>query len=169
MAELWNESKDLIQGNKLNLYLSQDKKVVAYGTNASVQIDTETLDTSSKFACRWSSAIGGKSNYTINSDSLYTATSGACSFDQFVEWMVAGSQIEWYLGQEVCYSGSCSENPHTLDTTKAYYNGKGIITSCSLECGMDDAASCSITITGAGPIEKNEAQIQTGNPCEDND
>ena len=164
MAELWNESQDLIQGNKLNLYLTSGKTVVAYGTNASVQIDTETLDTSSKFACRWASAIGGKSNYTINSDSLYTTNSGACSFDQFIEWMVAGDQIEWYLGQEVKQpaSVSCSENPHTLDTTKTYYNGKGIISSCSLEAGMDEAVSTSITITGAGPIEKNGAQIEGG-------
>lgn len=157
MAELWNESQDLIQGNRLNLYLTSAHTVVAYGTNASLQVDTETLDTSSKFSCRWASAIGGKSNYTINCDSLYTSNSGACSFDNFIEMMVAGSQIEWYLGQEVEQPSSvpCNENPHTLDTGKTYYNGMAIVTSTSLEAGMDDATSCSITLTGAGPIQRN--------------
>ena len=157
MAELWNESLDLIQGNKLNLYLTSAQTVVAYGTNASLQIDTETLDTSSKFSCRWASAIGGKSNYTINCDSLYTTNSGACSFDQFIEWMVDGSAIDWYLGQEsgITSGMTCSENPHTLDTTKTYYNGKAIITSTSLEAGLDDATSCAITLQGAGPVQRN--------------
>ena len=157
MAELWNESLDLIQGNRLNLYLTSAQTVVAYGTNASLQIDTETLDTSSKFSCRWASAIGGKSNYTINCDSLYTTNSGACSFDNFVEMMVAGSQIEWYLGQEVEQPSSvpCNENPHTLDTTKTFYNGLAIVTSCSIEAGMDDATSCSLSLHGAGPIQRN--------------
>lgn len=157
MAVLWNESQDLIQGNRLNLYLTSAQTVVAYGTNASLQIDTETLDTSSKFACRWSSAIGGKSNYTINCDSLYTSNSGACSFDNFIEMMVAGDQIEWYLGQEVEQPSSvpCNENPHELNSGATYYNGMAIITSCSLEAGMDDAASTSITLQGAGPIQRN--------------
>ena len=159
MAELWNESQDLLQGNRLNLYLTSGRTVIGYGTNVSLQIDSETLDTSSKFSCRWASAIGGKSNYTINSDSLYTTNSGACSFDQFVQMMVAGDQIEWYIGQESAFTGNCSENPHTLDTGATYYNGKAIITSCSLEAGLDDSVSCSMTLTGAGEIQKNGAQI----------
>lgn len=158
----WNENNDLIQGNKLNLYLTSAHTVVAYGTNASLQIDTETVDTSSKFACRWSSALGGKSNYTINSDSLYCSNQDGISFDTFIEMMVAGDQIEWYLGEESAWTGTCATNPHTLDTTKTYYNGSAIVSSCSLEAGMDEAATCSITLTGAGEIQKNGAQI-TGN------
>lgn len=156
---LWNENTDVIQGNKLNLYLTSAQTIVAYGTNASLQIDTETVDTSSKFSCRWSSAKGGKSNYTINCDSLYCSnTSGSSiSFDNFIQMMVAGDQVEWYLGQEsgVTEGTACEDNPHTLDTDHTYYNGMAIVTSCSLEAGMDDAASCSITLTGAGEIQKN--------------
>lgn len=155
----WNENSDLIQGNKLSLYLTSGHTVVAYGTNASLQVDTETLDTSSKFACRWSSALGGKSNYTINSDSMYSTNQDGVSFDDFLTMMVDGSQVEWYLGQEEAWSGTCATNPHTLDTGHTYYNGMAIITSVSLEAGMDDAVSCSVTLTGAGEIQKNGSQI----------
>lgn len=155
----WNENTDLIQGNKLNLYIGSGHTVIAYGTNASLQIDTETLDVSSKFACRWASSLGGKSNYTINSDSLYSSNEDGISFDKFIELMVTGDQVDWALGEEEAWTGTCATNPHTLDTTKTYYNGKGTISSCSLEAGMDEAATCSITIAGAGPIEKNGATI----------
>lgn len=156
----WNENNDLIQGNKLNLYIGSAHTVVAYGTNASLQVDTETLDTSSKFACRWSSALGGKASYTINSDSMYSSNEDGISFDSFITMMVKGDQVDWVLGEESAWTGTCATNPHTLDTTKTYYNGKGIISSCSLEAGMDEATTCSITITGAGPVEKNGQTIE---------
>ena len=74
--------------------------------------------------------------------------------------MVAGNQVDWYIGQESAFTGgNCSENPHTLDTGATYYNGKAIITSCSLEAGLDDSVSCSITLQGAGEIQKNNSQI----------
>lgn len=155
----WNENADLIQGQKLNLYLTSGKTVVAYGTNASLQIDSEQLDVSSKFSCKWASALGGKASYTINSDSLYSSSEDGISFDTFVEMMVRGDQVEWYLGEEQAWSGTCATNPHTLDTTKTYFNGRGIITSTSIEAGLDEAVSCSITIAGAGPVEKNGETI----------
>ena len=68
----WNQNEDIVQGNKLLLYLTSAHTVVAYGTSVSLQVDTETIDTTSKFSCRWSDAKGGKSNYTINADSLYS-------------------------------------------------------------------------------------------------
>ena len=33
MAELWNESQDLLQGNRLNLYLTSGRTVIGYSTD----------------------------------------------------------------------------------------------------------------------------------------
>jgi hypothetical protein len=63
------------------------------------------------------------------------------------------------MGQEEEFEGACDENPHTLDTTKTYYNGKAVVTSCSLEAGNNSIATCSITLTGAGEIQKNGTKI----------
>ena len=155
----WNENNDLIKGDNLLLYLTSGKTVVAYATSVSVQVDSESIDTSSKFSCKWSSAMGGKAGYTISCDALYSSNQDGISFDQLLEYMVSGEQVEWYLGEEQEYSGSCTSNPHTLDTGATYYNGKAVITSCSLEGGNNEIASCSITMTGAGPIDKNGAKI----------
>lgn len=155
----WNENTDLINGDSLLLYLTSGKTVVAYATSCSLQTDSESIDTSSKFSCKWASAMGGKASYTISADALYCQNDGGISFDKLLEFMVKGEQIEWYIGQEVEFSGACDENPHTLDTEKTYYNGKAVVTSCSLEAGNNEIATCSITLTGAGEIQKNGAQI----------
>lgn len=158
-TKLWNENTDLIKGDNLLLYLTSGKTVVAYATSCSLQTDSESIDTSSKFSCKWASAMGGKASYTISADALYCNNSNGISFDKLLEFMVKGEQIEWYIGQETEWTGACDMNPHTLDTDSTYYNGKAVVTSCSLEAGNNEIASCSITLTGAGEIQKNGSQI----------
>lgn len=156
---IWNENKDLIHGDDLLLYLTTGKTVVAYATSCSLQVDSESIDTSSKFSCKWNSAMGGKASYTISADALYCNNASGISFDKLLEMMVKGEQVEWYMGEEEEWTGSCEDNPHTLNTASTYYNGKAVVTSCSLEAGNNEIATCSITLTGAGEIQKNGAQI----------
>ena len=103
--------------------------------------------------------MGGKASYTISADALYCSNTDGISFDKLLEYMVQGEQIEWYMGEEAAHEGSCETNPHTLDTAKTYYNGKAVVTSVSLEAGNNEIATCSITLAGAGEIQKNGAQI----------
>ena len=153
----WNENQDLIHGDNLLLYLTSAQTVIAYATSCSLQVDAETIDTSSKFSCKWQSNMGGKAGYTISCDALYTASEDGISFDDLLGYMVKGNQVDWYMGQEAPHSGSCETNPHSLDTSKTYFNGKAVVTSCSLEAGNNDIASCSITLTGAGEILKSNS------------
>lgn len=155
----WNQNNDLVMGDDLLLYLTSGKTVVAYATSCSLQVDSETIDTSSKFSCKWQSNMGGKASYTISADALYCNNESGISFDTLLEFMVAGEQIDWYMGEEEAWSGTCETNPHTLDTSKTYYNGKGVVASVSLEAGNNEVATCSITINGAGEIQKNGASI----------
>lgn len=156
----WNENAQLVNGDNLLLYLTSDKTVIAYATSCSIQVDSETIDTSSKFSCKWASNMGGKASYTISADALYCQdTEGAISFDKLLEYMVKGEQVEWYMGEEEEHTGSCETNPHTLDTTKTYYNGKAVVTSVSLNAGNNEIASCSISLTGAGEIQINGKKV----------
>lgn len=162
----WNVANDLVKGDSLLLYLvsgstasASSAKVLAYATSCSVQIDSESIDTSSKFSCKWNSVMGGRASYTIQADALYCQASsvdqnGAVSFDVLMELMVAGNPVNWVIGQEAAFSGSCEDNPHTLDTSKPYYHGSASITSLSLSAGNNEIASSSISMAGNGPIEK---------------
>ena len=157
---IWDENTQLVRGNEFSLYLTSGKTVVAYATSCSLQVDSETIDTSSKFSCKWASNLGGNASYTISADALYCQnTESGVSFDTLLEYMVKGEQIDWYMGEEQAYSGSCVDNPHTLDTSSTYYNGKAIVTSVSLEAGNNELATCSISLAGAGEILINNKQI----------
>ena len=92
----WNENTQLVNGDNLLLYLTSGQTVVAYATSCSLQVDSETIDTSSKFSCKWASNMGGKASYTISADALYCQdVEGAISFDKLLEFIAKGEQIEW--------------------------------------------------------------------------
>lgn len=162
----WNVSNDLVKGDSLLLYLvsgdtvtSGASKVLAYATSCSVQIDSESIETSSKFSCKWNSNMGGRASYSISADALYCQASSAesnsaVSFDVLMELMVAGNPVNWVIGQEAAFTGECKDNPHVLDTSSPYYYGSAAITSLSLEAGNNEIATCSISMSGNGPIEK---------------
>lgn len=164
MAHKWDINKDLIQGDRLNLWLITGATeggydVLAYATSCSVQVDQETIDTSSKFSCRWNATMGGRASYTISADALYTNATGVTSFDTLIALMLDGKNVKWAIGQEAEYTvddtHACEDNPHTLDTAKPYYTGEAIISSVSLEAGNNEIASCSISMTGSNSIVRN--------------
>lgn len=150
----WDINNDLVNGDSLLLYLTSGKTVVAYATSCSVQVDQETIDTSSKFSCRWNANMGGRASYTISADALYCNNASGLSFDGLLDMMVEGKNVDWYIGQEEAWTGTCENNPHTLDTSKPYYSGKALVTSVSLSAGNNEIASCSISLTGSGEITK---------------
>ena len=156
---LWNINEDLVNGDKLLLYLTSGHTVIAYATSCSVQVDSEEIDVSSKFSCRWHQALNGKANYSISVDALYCNAASGVSFDDLLAMMVDGEAVDWYMGQESAWTGSCEDNPHTLDTSAPYYNGKAVVTSVSLEAGNNEMCTCSATLTGAGEIQKNGSPI----------
>lgn len=155
----WNQNHDLVKGDNLLLYLTSGKTVIAYATSCSLQIEGESIDTSSKFSCTWAAAMGGRMGYTINFDALYCNLSGdvassGISFDGIVALQLAGEQVDWYIGQEQKQDSgvTCENNPHVLDQNKKYYYGKCVVQSISLEAGNNEIATCSGTLTGAGEI-----------------
>ncbi len=146
----YNVNTDLILGDDLFLYLTSGNSVVAFATSCSIQIDGETIDTSNKMSGRWNSNLAGKNGYTISADALYTQKDGHFSFDKLMELMVASNQaVAWTVGNAV------DRDTFALDTTKPYYSGEAFVTSLSLSAGNNEVASCSITLTGSGAIEKN--------------
>lgn len=149
----YDVNKDLVLGDDLYLYLTSDKKVLAFATSCSLQIDGETIDTANKMSCAWNATKAGKNSYTISADALYTQAEGDYSFDALMELMVKREAVEWYIGSPVDESSvACKSRTFAIDKDAKHYGGEGLITSLSLSAGNNEVASCSITITGSGEI-----------------
>lgn len=141
-------NKDLILGEEMYLYVTSANTPIAFATTCSVQVDGETIDTSSKFSGRWNSNLAGKNGYTISTDALYTQTEGHYSFDALMTKMIDGGTLEWTIGRAKDYKNG----DYDFDETKPHYKGTAFITSLSLTAGNNEVSSCSITLTGSGPL-----------------
>lgn len=152
------ESKDLVRGSEIFLWIggTGSTNVIAFGTNASLEVNGEQITTTNKMSCKWASNLAGTNSYTVSSDSLYTAASGATSYDTLMKAMLTGDNVSWYMGPAKAQASSvtsCDDYVYELDTTKPYYSGEGLITSLNLTAGnSDEIVSTSMTITGDGAV-----------------
>lgn len=164
----WNINTDTIQSNQYMLYVAEipttgtpQYKVLGYGKSNGLNLSQDSSEASSKFSCAWKANQATRIGYQVTADSLYcTNETDASSFDTLVAMMVKQENIAWALGQAADHNGTCDTNPFTLDTTKDYYNGIGLITSLDLNAEEDSVVSCSVTIDGSGEILKNGQPIQ---------
>ena len=151
------QNSDLVNGNDLLLYIysGSTAQPVAFGTSASLQVDGATISANNKMACRFAQNLLGNCSYTVSSDSLYTDTDAHYSFDDMLASMVAGETVKWALAKATSASTSaCTSATYAIDSTEIVAAGEAIITSLSLNAGLDEVASCSITLTGTGDIKQ---------------
>ena len=168
----WNVNSDLVKGNDLNLYLVElgensmtsgmvaNAKVIAYATSCSFEINSDTLDVTSKLSCRWSANMVGNASYTLSSDALYclqgaAEANSAFTVDDLFEAMCEGDNVGWVLAKdrsEVC--GEVLGPKVAKGTGDTYdpvcYYGEAAITSLSITGGNNEIASSSISLTGSG-------------------
>ena len=161
----WSVNNDLVKGNDMWLYLVdlgtggtmtsgmvQDAKVLAYSQSCSFEINSDTLDVTTKLSCRWSAVMQGNASYTVSSDNLYclqssAAANGALTVDDLFEAMVDGKNLGWVMAQDSSDECGTVGGP---DTTKPYYWGEAAITSLSITAGNNEICTSSITLTGSG-------------------
>ena len=166
----WSVNNDLINGNDMFLYLVDisaegaemngtsaisASQVVAYATSCSLEVNADTLDTTSKFSCRWNAVRPGNASYTVSADALYckkanAAANSAYTIDDLFDLMIEGKNIGWVIAQDKKDPEECE--PEGPDGSKPYYWGEGAITSLSINAGNNEIVSSSISITGSGPV-----------------
>ena len=164
----WAVNTDLIKGNDMWLYLVDlqgsamtsgmvsDAKVLAYSQSCSLEINADTLDVTTKLACRWNAVLPGNASYTVSSDNLYCLQSSAqansaFTVDDLFDAMVKGDNIGWILAQDSSETCGTVGGP---DTTKPFYFGEGAITSLSITAGNNEICTSSLTITGSGEVKQ---------------
>ncbi len=174
----WNTQQDLIKGADFNLYLVDlgtsgmtsgmcaTAQVLAYATNASLEMNADTLDISSKLSCRWAANLPGNASYTVSSDALYclaanAAANSALTIDDLFDAMLAGTNVGWVMAKDKNAGDSekCGQigGPDTTTAGAVYYWGEAAVSSLSISANNGEICQSSISLTGNGAPNKEVA------------
>ena len=114
-------------------------------TTCSIDISTESLDTSNKMSGIWKATLSGTRSWSVSCEALYTRNSGVTSFDDLLEAQLSGSSVK------IVFAVS---NETTYEFATGLYSGEVRITSLSLKADNNQIATCSITLEGTGALTK---------------
>lgn len=143
----------IIKGHNLMLFDASGNSY-AYATNHTLSISGESQDVSSKDHGVWKATSVAKINWEITSENLYTTQ----DFDTLFAAMIARTPIDIFFGlkSEADDGKTVVDGDYTnwTKTATGAYTGKAVITSLSVNAPDGENATYSITMTGAGKLEK---------------
>ena len=147
-------SDNLILGDELFLYVKSGSgdtySPIAYSTSCSLNLSQDAIDTSNKMAGVWASALPGKLQWTVSTESLMSYDETGYAF--FVDMMTQRKPFLIKFGQTTDISAGDFE----LDESKTYYTGQAYCTSCNLSADNGSVCTMSIELTGDGALTKTD-------------
>lgn len=147
-----NTSKPLVKGDHLMLFDS-NKQSLAYATSHSFSMSLDTEEISTKDHSAFGNVEGGKINWEISADHLFTNQ----DFGTLFGYMIAKEPIMVYWGNRKTPTSSTSNlNAWEADATASsfVYGGKALITSLEVSADTGAKATYSVTLTGVGEIKR---------------
>lgn len=157
MAEKkYDSSKDMITGDKLMLFVQTEAAgkedaplavvlPIAFGTSCSIEISTDTIDTSSKMSGNWKEFLVGQLGYTVSSESLLSLKTGHCSFNTLKRLMKERMPIPFVLAKTAESEGDFPQGDSLV-------KGEAIITALSMTADNGSICTSSITLQGTGEL-----------------
>lgn len=140
----------LVNGTDLVLYVGDTNAVaVAFATSCSLEVSLDEIDQTNKDSGGWKQIIGGLRSWSVSAEALYQneAESSKKAFVDFWALLDTRSSVDI----EFSIAGGSS-----ADSNK-YYAGKAFVTSLSVNGGTEDQATFSVTLTGTGELNEENA------------
>lgn len=141
----------LLTGDKLMIYVqtatapSETNEPIAYGTNCSIEITADTIDTSNKMSGNWKEFLTGQLSYTVSCESLLSFAEGHLSFTKLKELMAARTPVPFIMSQP------STDGNYTNETD--YVKGQAVITQLTVNANNGEICNCSIQMQGTGELE----------------
>ena len=144
----------VIEGGDLMLFV--DSKSLAFATNHTLSISTETSDTSHKDVkgC-WTSTTVKTFSWEVSTENLYADEGNGSTFDILFDAMTNKTLVSVVFGQStgaVVEGSSSNSGGWSANTTTNYYTGKALITSLEVNAPNGDNATFTATFTGVGEL-----------------
>lgn len=147
------DTSSLLVGDKIMLFITTEGATtlpIAYGTNCSIEITADTIDTSSKMSGNWKEYLTAQLGYTVSSESLLSFTAGHLSYTKLKELMVARQSVPFLM--------SMPSADGNFTNQKDYVKGNAVITSLTLNANNGEICNCSIQMQGTGALEDASAE-----------
>lgn len=141
------DTSSLLVGDKIMLFITDGDQTlpVAYGTNCSIEITADTIDTSSKMSGNWKEYLTAQLGYTVSSESLLSFTEGHLSYQKLKELMVERQPVPFVM--------SMPSSDGNFTNATDYVKGKAVITSLTLNANNGEICNCSVQMQGTGALE----------------
>ena len=134
-----------LNGTELGVYVGG--VLVAYSTNATLNVNHSTRSTTSKESGGWEDNMEGLRNWDVSCDALYawldpagTAISNKTLSDLFTGYLATRTSFDLTFGSTSATAGN----------TK--YTGTAWLTSASLTAPLEDTSTFSVSFQGSGPL-----------------
>tara|TARA_R110000824_G_scaffold42693_2_gene125425 strand:+ start:300 stop:752 length:453 start_codon:yes stop_codon:yes gene_type:complete len=135
-----------LNGTELGVYVGTN--LVAYSTNATININHSTRSTSSKESGGWEDNMEGMRSWDVSCDALYawlqpdgTAITKRTLSEMFTDYIYTRASFELTWG---------SKTVTGIGFTK--YVGTAWITSASITAGTEDTATFTVSFQGSGAL-----------------
>jgi len=126
---------------------------IGFATSASLSVSMDLRDSTNKQSLRWQENLGGLKSFELSGDAFVdlsgdTATQVNDPFESNTTEtatvkLLPSLYATWEAGTEVDV---------VFGNSGKSYTGKGIITSISIDAGVEENATYSISITGTGAL-----------------
>ena len=116
------------------------KQEIAHCTSASLSVNLDLRDSTTKSSGGFQANLAGLKSFELSGEGFVeiAGVTGKADSEELFTTMMAGSPVECDFG-----------------LNGMLYRGDGIITSFSVDAGVEENVTYSITITGTGELEQN--------------
>lgn len=112
---------------------------IAFSTSASISFTRDLRDITTKDSDAWTEQAPGMKSFEMSTDALQDYTSDL-NFQQFIDDLGTGNNITLRFKQR------------TTGGSDYYYEGDAIVSSLSVEAGVEDNLTYSVTFTGTASV-----------------
>lgn len=150
---------NIIQGGDLMLFLKKgsgstaSKVSVAFATNHSISISTETTDTTHKdIKGGWTSSAVKTLSWEVSTENLYSNDGEGITFGDLYDLMVSKTEIDGVFGVNASTAQTVTTGGWVAPTSGEYFSGKVIITSLEVNAPAGDNATFTCQFNGVGAL-----------------
>ena len=134
-----------LNGTELGVYVGGT--LVAYSTNATLNVNHSTRSTTSKSSGGWEDNMEGLRNWDVSCDALYAWVDPA---GNAITNKTLSDLFTGYLATRTSFDLTFGSTTATAGYTK--YTGTAWLTSASLTAPLEDTSTFSVSFQGSGPL-----------------